>query len=220
MRITSQMLNENMKKAGVGGQRRTLLDYIKTGKNSNLFNVMNTKAGAAVNSAGMARYEKLDKAADKLVSQLEKLTSDKEDSVMNKAKESGDRTQLYKDVETMADSFNDMLSAMKFTTGNLNSFYRKSVKDLVEEHKEALAEIGISVGSDGSLDVDKTKFNDAAFEKVEEILGEKSAFISKLAFVSQHIGENAEANIETATSSYLPSGISSSGRQNRYDVRG
>ncbi len=220
MRITSQMLSENMKKAGVGGQRRTLLDYIKTGKNSNLFNIMNTKAGAAVNSAGMARYEKLDKAADKLVGQLEKLASDKEDSVINKAKESGDRTQLYKDVEAMVESFNDMLSTMKFTTGNLNSFYRKSVNDLVKDNEEALAEVGINVGSDGSLDIDKTKFNDADFEKIKEILGEKSPFVSKLAFVSQHIGDNAAANIETTSSSYLPSGVSAGSRQNRYDFKG
>lgn len=220
MRITSQMLSENMKKAGVGGRRRTLLDYIKTGKNSNLFNIMNTKAGAAVNSAGMARYEKLDKAADKLVGQLEKLASDKEDSVINKAKESGDRSQLQKDVAAMVESFNDMLSTMKFTTGNLNSFYRKSVNDLIKENKEALAEVGINVGSDGSLDIDKTKFNDASFEKIEEILGEKSPFISKLAFVTQHIGDNAAANIETASSSYLPNGVSAGSRQNRYDFKG
>ncbi|MDE6023834.1 MAG: hypothetical protein K2G45_00075 [Lachnospiraceae bacterium] len=220
MRITSQMLNQNMKKAGVGGQRRTLLDYIKTGKSSNLFNIMNTKAGTAVNTAERTKYEKLDKAADKVVSQVEKLASDKEDSVMNKAKESGDRTQLYKDAEALIDNYNDMLSAMKFATGNLNSFYRKSIKELVEENKEQLAGIGITAGSDGRLNIDKSKFNDADFEKVEQMLGNKSSFLSKLAFVSQHIGDNAAANVETTSSSYLPNGVSSRGRQNRYDFKG
>ncbi|MCM1171217.1 MAG: hypothetical protein NC393_03730 [Clostridium sp.] len=221
MRITSQMLSENMGKAGVSLQHHSLLDYMRDeNASSSLFNVMNTKAGAAVSSVKLGKYEDLSKAADKLISYADKLSDNKKDSVMSKAKESGDTSELYKNAEALVESYNDMLSAMKFTPGTLNTFYRNSLNELTEENKEELAELGITVESNGALSIDKSKFNSASMEKLEKMFGGSNSFLEKLSYTAAHIGDNAEANLDNSSSSYLPGGKTASGYKSKYDYKG
>lgn len=219
MRITSQMLNENMSKAGVSLEHHSLLDYMRDQKGS-LFNVMNTKAGAAVSSVKLGKYEDLSKAANKLIGYADKLADNKKDSIMSKVKESGDTSELYKEAEALVESYNDMLSAMKYTPGTLNTFYRNSLNKLTEENKEELAEIGITVESNGGLSIDKSKFNAASMEKLEKIFGGSNSFLEKLSYTAAHIEDNAEANLDNSSSSYLPGGKSTSGYKSKYDYKG
>ncbi len=221
MRVTSQMLNQNMSKAGVSLQHHSLLDYMRDQNGAgSLFNVMNSKAGTAVSSVKLGKYEDLSKAADKLISHADKLSDDKKDSVMSKAKESGDTSELYKEAEALVESYNDMLSAMKYTPGTLNTFYRNSLNELTEENKEELAEIGITVESNGELSIDKSKFNAASMEKLEKIFGGSNSFLKKLSYTAAHIGDNAAANLDNSSSSYLPGGKSTSGYTSKYDYKG
>ncbi len=221
MRITSQMLNENMSKAGVSLQHHSLLDYVKGGKNAgSLFNIMNTKAGAAISSAQTEKYEDLSKAANQLIAHAEKLASKKEDSAMNKAKESGDKSGLFKEAEGLVESYNEMLHTMKYTPGTLNKFYRQSLSELTEESKEQLEELGITIESDGSLDIDKSKFNESSLEDIEKLLGSESSFLSKLAYTAEHIGDNADATLDNTSGGYSAKGLSKNGYTNRYDFRG
>lgn len=221
MRVTSQMLNENMSKAGVSLQHHSLLDYMRDKNGSgSLFNVMNTKAGAAVSSVKLGKYEDLSKAADKLIGYADKLSDNEKDSVMSKAKESGDTSELYKDAEALVESYNDMLSAMKFTPGTLNTVYKNALNELAEENKEELAEIGITVEKNGELSIDKSKFNGASMEKLEKIFGGSSSFLEKLSYTAAHIGDNAEANLDNSSSSYLPGGKSINGYKSKYDYKG
>ena len=146
---------------------------------------MNTKAGAAVSSVKLGKYEDLSKAADKLIGYADKLSDNEKDSVMSKAKESGDTSELYKDAEALE-----------------------------------LAEIGITVEKNGELSIDKSKFNGASMEKLEKIFGGSNSFLEKLSYTAAHIGDNAEANLDNSSSSYLPGGKSINGYKSKYDYKG
>lgn len=220
MRITSQMLNQNMAKAGVDVKRKSLLDYLDDGgSKASLFNIGNAKTGSRVTTMQIKKYEELAKATDDIVKHAEKLASDKKDNLIAKAKEDGDRTELLKEASGLVDRVNDMLDAIKYASGTLNTFYRKSVNELSEENRDALAKIGISVEKDGVLKLDKDKFNKADISDIEKILGSDSAYIAKLAYTAEHIGDNAEANLKNTSGGYSAKGYLKAAQQNKYDYK-
>ena len=83
MRITTQMINEGARKAGLPIQGNSLLNYLKKDKITSLFGSMNENlygitGNTSVDSVKKSSYEKLEKTANKLMDIVESFTAEGE----------------------------------------------------------------------------------------------------------------------------------------------
>lgn len=209
------MLHEAEKKAGVPVKQRTLLDYATGGGSPDtLLDLMQENT---VNTANRSKYEKQEKAADELGLQVQKFLAEGSDSLFAKAKESGDTSDLCKEIETLAEKYNSLLSQTARETDTMNVFYGQSMKELVTKNKDALAGIGVTVNSDGSLKVDQEKLQSASLESLEKAFGRENVFVSNLAYVVSRVEGNASANLESISGSYASNGNFASMYTSKYD---
>ncbi len=223
MRITTGMLDKSAREAGLPINRSSLINYINGGSGNSgaLLNALKSKTKTDTAGASQKpQYEKQEKNADALYNQMQKFIGKGSDSLFAKAKESGDTSKLCGEVETLAERYNMLYSVLSDATDSMNLFYKQSMKDLVKENEKGLEGIGISVGSNGKLTVDKEKLGAASVESLEQMLGEKSSFASKLSYVASRVENNAGAALESISSSYLPNGSSVNGHVNKYDFWG
>ncbi len=222
MRVTTQMLNESARKAGLPVNNTSLLNYVNGGGNdsNSLLSALKSKASAKTSVTDRTKYEKMEKAADKLGQQADKFTATGEDSLLEKAKATGDYTAVYKEIEAMVSEYNSMISILESTPGAMNTFYSQSMQDLVSEHKEALGNIGITSDKNGRLKLDKEKLEAADKENIGKVLGSEGKFSSKLSFLAGRVENNAGSNLESVSAGYSADGGFTSAVHNRYDYRG
>lgn len=216
MRITTRMLNESARKAGVQANSHSLLNYVKANNNA-----AKTQADNTLNKTKRAAYEKQEKTAEALNAQLQKLIAEGKDNLFEKAESSGDTGDICKEVEKTVDKYNQLLSSMKNTTGILDNFYKKSLTGLMEDNKDLLKELGITILKDGTLKLDKNQLKGASLDSLKKAFSKDGTIASKMAATSSGIASLAEANLQSASDSYLPSGNTSSRySSNKYDFWG
>lgn len=153
MRITTQMLNRSAEKAGLPTNRTSLLNYIN-GNNSNvsLANAL-SRSNKAADATKKADYEELEKSADQAAASTDKLLS------------AGSENVTASDVQKFVDKYNEMLKNLGKSSDTLNLFYAQTAKDTVKEYKQELAEYGITVAKDGTLNFDKARFEKFSAEQ-------------------------------------------------------
>lgn len=218
MRITTQMLNETAKKTGIPINQTSLLDYVNNDSSSSqntLLDALNKKD--KVSSASVSNYKKLEKAASALKEKADKLAETGEKSFLEKLKDSDDPKEAYAAVEDFVDTYNSTLSSLKKQTGVLDKYYCEQLKDAAGEFSEELAKIGITIGNDGMLSVDKEKLQAASVEDIQNAITKAA---SRTSFVADRIAGNAQANVESASSQYDQTGSVMSQLASRYDFWG
>ena len=88
MRITTRMLNESARKAGLPVNNTSLLNYINNkGKGNTLLDALNKKKETTANLKQKSSYEKLDKEADKLSQTTEVFLKDGENSFLTRLRQ-------------------------------------------------------------------------------------------------------------------------------------
>lgn len=219
MRVTNQMLNDSARKAGMPVNGHSLLDYVNGGGNNNMIKD-NLWANKKQSKAEKTKYEKQEKAADELDTIAQKLSASGKDNIWDKVRESGDTAEITKKAQELVEKYNKLLESMKDTSGALNEFYKRSLKEIPAEHAEALAEIGITAKKDGSLEIDQEKLKGASLEQLEKAFGKDSSLTTRISYVSSRIADNAGANLENLSGSYLPDGNTTSSHMNKYDLWG
>lgn len=219
MRVTNQMLNESARRAGMPVNGHSLLDYVNGGDSNNKISEK-LMANKGLSKTEKTKYEKQEKAAEELDTIAQKLSASGKDSIWEKGKESGDTTEITKKAQELVEKYNKLLESMKDTSGALNEFYMRSLKDLPAQHKEALAEIGITAKKDGSLEIDQEKLKGASLEQLEKIFGKDGTLTPRISYISSRIADNASANLENLSGSYLPDGNTTSSHLNKYDFWG
>lgn len=222
MRITTQMLDASARKAGLPVNNVSLLNYVNgNDSGSNLLSALKDKKTTAVNTTKKTEYEKLEKAADDLSQRVSFFTELGEVSAFAKARAEGDNTELYKNVNSLVDSYNSTLKALKAAPGTLNDFYGQSLKELVSENSELLNSIGVTVAKDGSLSVDQDKLKEADVDTLEKALGSGSDLSKKLSFLAGKIADNAETNLDSLSSQYGSDGSAYiAAMNNKYNLWG
>lgn len=219
MRVTNQMLNESARRAGMPINGHSLLDYVNGGDSNNKI-AEKLMANKGLSKTEKTKYEKQEKAAEELDTIAQKLSASGKDSIWEKVKESGDTTEITKKAQELVEKYNKLLESMKDTSGALNEFYLRSLKDLPAQHTEALAEIGITAKKDGSLEIDQEKLKGASLEQLEKIFGKDGTLTPRISYISSRIADNASANLENLSGSYLPDGNTTSSHLNKYDFWG
>lgn len=218
MRVTNQMLNESARKAGTPVNGHSLLDYVNGGNHNTVSDRLLGNKG--LGKAEKTKYEKQEKAAGELDTIAQKLSESGKDSIWEKVRESGDTSEITKKAQELVEKYNHLLESMKGTSGALNEFYRRSLKELPAQHTEDLAKIGITSKKDGSLEIDQEKLKGASLEQLEKVFGKDSTLTSRISYISSRIADNAGANLENLSGSYLPDGNTTSSHLNKYDFWG
>lgn len=214
MRITTQMLNASMRKAGLPINNVSLLNYVNGSSQSNsLLNALNKK-GIKLQDKG---FEKLKGQAEKLQQATEKMASEKS---FQEARTSGDLQPIISNVQEMVKNYNNTIKSMKNSSSPLNQYYRQMLKEAAADDKDKLKEIGITRGEDGTLKLDEEKLKASDVDKLEEILGAKGTFSSKVSFLADKIADNARANASSASSQYNALGNNYFASASRYNFWG
>jgi len=224
MRVTTQMLNEASRKAGLPVNRTSLINYVN-GSNSG------TSLASALSKTDKGKKVDVD-AKKKEYKELENSADYAKKSADEAISKGSDKLTLA-DVSALADNFNEMLERLQDTTDTINKFYNETAKDTVDEYSELLWNMGITVKSDGSLSVDKSKFNEDGSLRTEDsqagdlnqIFNQAGGFLSKISFLASRVSDNANAQAESVASRYNAAGSMSDSSvasyfAGRYDFRG
>lgn len=224
MRITTQMLNESARRAGLPIHNNSLLNILNNDSSqSDLLSALSRKTNKASDILAKNNFEKLEKAAGQLQKKSEVFMAEGEDSLFEKIKKSGneaDKQTLYTDIEELVDLYNDTSKQLKSSSDGLNGYYYQMLKETAVENKEALGNIGITILKDGTLSLDKEKMKEADIDSIEKVLGAEGTFSAKTAFLADRIADNAQANAESITNQYNSDGNIYSSILNKYDFRG
>ncbi len=219
MRITTGMLNESSRRAGLPVNRTSLLNYVNGGNSGNsLVNALKSRKAPAVDTEEKKKYEKLEKSADTLGAQADKFTAKGTDSLLEKAKSSGDYTELYKEIENLVSNYNATFALLESASGTLNDFYHQSMNGLVFDYQEQLSSIGISLEQNGKLSLDSEKLKKADISTIEKALGSTGSFTSKLSYLAGRAEDNASVSARSVSNSYSTHGDFTDGfYQSRYN---
>lgn len=236
MRVTTQMLNESARKTGLPfSYGNSLLDYVNNSNTSGgnpLLDALNKNSSSSAISSGNGNInallnslnktggEKLRQQADHLAQAAGVFTVEGEESVFEKAKESGDRTDIYRSAEKLVESYNAAMKELQNTSDSLNQYYGQMLGEAVVENAAALNDVGITMEKDGTLSLDKNKMKSASDESLEKALGVSGTFTKKAAFIASRISENAQAEIQSISSQYNMAGNTYAAVSGRYDFRG
>ena len=223
MRVTTQMLNETARKARLPINNSTLLDYINNDSSADsMLNSINGSTSAATQmlkaKVSKTGYENTDKSSEDLQNAIDKLAGEKS-TVFKDARESKDTSKVTAAAQELIDKYNSLVEVMSKTSSSLDEFYKKALKGLPESIKESLEKVGITYNSDGTLEVDSNKLKKADVDSLE--FGSDSEFMKKLSFVTDRIESNAEANLQSVSSTYSSTAdIMSSFNSSKYDFLG
>lgn len=217
MRVSSQMLYESTKKAGISVQT-SLLDYINKKDKDVLTNSSTNTINTNSSYNLLSKYfDKTEKAAGNLLDSLSIFKSEEENSIWNEAEESKNNKGIMKTTEKMVDSYNEMFKNMKISGGPLNDFYSKELQNTIIEHEDKLKEIGITYSKDGILSIDQELFKQADIDKVKGLFGSESDFSKKLSIIAAKVEDNARVSMESISSQYSANGNEVNSNYHRYE---
>lgn len=221
MRITTQMLNESARKAGLPLDNHTLLDYINTGTSApSVLDDEKSILETTRNALYGKESRRLWQAAEGLDTQAKKLCAGGEENIFAKAKD-GDASGICREAEKLAENYNSVLDVLSKSPDGLNAFYLKSLKSLADKNKSELESVGITLEKDGRLSVDKDKLAAAGLEKLKNVFGEEGSFAPGVSFISSRIADNARAEAESILSMYGSNGMQKdAGTYGKYDLWG
>lgn len=115
-------------------------------------------------------------ALDKITQQVRSLeySSDNGTEVLNSAK-------------LFVQTYNNALESTDQSESEQVARLRKQMKNLTKEQKDALEEIGISIGASGKLTLDKKEFAESSPSKIENVFGKDSSFTASLSSIAKKI---------------------------------
>ena len=226
MRVTTNMVNDAAKRAGLPVLNQSLLDNLNGSKatqgadDQTLLKAL-SKKDTGISGKMSKTYEELGKSAKGLEDCLEKLTGSKGEDMLEKARVSGSKEELYRTVNELAQYYNDTMDRLSKTSSQLDRFYREGMADVINENKDLLESVGISLSANGHLSVDETKFKGADVESLERVFGSGKEWKDKLLFLADRISDNAAIFRESLINQYGMDGNSFAAYTNsRFDYMG
>lgn len=151
-----------------------------------------------------ANNDKLKTYADSVKTAASNLESAfKEDSKTGEV----DMDKAFSAAESFVNSYNDLYSSTRGSGNASVSGKSQFIANMTNAYSNKLANVGISVGSDGKLSIDKDTFNNASDEEREEIFGKKNSFASFMSEQANAVSAYAQtAAYLDANKTYTSSG--------------
>lgn len=168
-----------------GSYGKLMKAYYAKNRSDEVDSVVNnktTKNKVTASEDALDTIAKLEKNASSLSDASQKLASTDKDSLfvekdIVKKEEDGtetktkgiDKDAIYKAAASFVDSYNSLLTTAK-ASGNarVNSAYA-GLTNLTENKKQSLEDIGITIGSDKKLSIDKDKFANADTDRIQSV---------------------------------------------------
>lgn len=155
--------------------------YSKDGASSEVNKMLSTSTSKD-SAKTLARVES---AANKLKDSSDALLSSGKDSVFNKVTTTDaegktstdyDKDAIYKSVKSFVDDYNNVLS--QAADSNTSNIRRAAIKmiNYSKVNEKALAKIGITIGDDNQLKIDKEAFQKADMEKVKSMFNARGSY--------------------------------------------
>ncbi len=186
--------------------------YQKELDNSGSSGVGTTDSKQMLTSINSAASDLKDSAAKLLSKGKDSLFTTKKDEKGNSYVDY-DTDKVYKAVKDFVDNYNSLLDAAADT--DTTSILRSAVSlvSYTEANKNALAEVGITVGTDNKLSIDKDKFEEASKARVQSLFQSTGGYAyqinSKAGMISNHASLAAEKASDESTKSSSSSAITS-----------
>ena len=211
MRITNTMLKQASLSSGLPLTHSSLLDHLNNDGDDLMTEALKSR-NQIMKTTG---YGNLKKAAEELMDSAEKVSDDSwYDSL---AKTAADKLskEAASVLEQLAKAYNDTSNALLKDANTMNQFYRQ---ELTKAVKDGAKDLGLTLSKSGTLtfDADKMKKN----LTVEELQERLQPIANKLSFISEHVADNASANLNSVSTQYGATGKSYYNAGNRYDFRG
>lgn len=83
-----------------------------------------------------------------------------------------------------------------------------------------MSEIGITVGKDGTLSLDKEKLEAADGETIKKVLGSSGDLAKRIKAIASRVADNAKVNMETVSNQYNSAGGMANSYLSRFNIRG
>lgn len=220
MRITDGILNETSLKTGISLTGNTLASQLSGSPSDSLVNSLGDKGSPTLKGLSAEKYKKLEEAAKKLERKADLLKKAGKDSIFEEARKSGDSSEICQEISNLVSAYNEMMDRLRTDTSAMGMFYKKSLQDVVTEHKEALGELGITADKNGKLKADQEKLKNADLDNMEKLLGGSGTFTQQLSLIAGKIADNAQANLKSVSSQYNAAGNSVDMLLKNFDSRG
>lgn len=119
-----------------------------------------------------------------------------------------DTDEVYKAVKSFVNDYNGLVDAME--DADTKSILRSAVNmvNFTSANKEALSEIGITVGADSKLSIDEDKFKSASKARVQSLFQSTGGYAYQISAKAANIG-NSAGNAASKVSDTKDSSVSS-----------
>lgn len=220
MRITSTMTNSASLEAGMSLAGNSLVNHLNGEDSDSLVNYLGEKNHQTTSSAlSKGKYEKQREVAETLERQSAKLSETGSNSLYERARESGDASEVQEEVQKLVSAYNGMLDKLRTDMTTMGRFYQQSLKEAAAENQDVLKLVGISFDKNGRMNIDKDQFKASDVTKLEGIFGAEGTLSSKLNMIAEKVADNAQANLKSASNQYNAAGNSVDTLLRTYDAK-
>ena len=169
----------------------------KTDSTSILSKLTDHKVPATTASDEAKAFNKAATSADALQSSIKDLSSLKDDA---------DDDKIYDSLSKYVKNYNSVLDTAAATTDKAITNRLTSIKSATASNEKALNGLGISIGSDGKLSINKDTFNAADKSGVKDLFAERRSYASNVSVSAAMI--QSTANYDSAReSTYTATGV-------------
>lgn len=105
---------------------------------------------------------------------------------------------IYNSLSATIETYNHLVSSTSDSDNEFVTQKRKQMKQLFNDHADEFAKLGITMKSNGQLDVDDDTLSSIKVKKVSDILGEDSEFSEALEKISHKLQLYTQTHKETA----------------------
>lgn len=202
MRFTNQMMARTAVRAGMQFPQNSLLN--STNRKSSAGSLFTSSINKARGTKGANAYlsarnrqnsAQLKSSAESLSDYASKLSESLAD-----AKETNQKTEAVSDITNMADAYNKTLQYLKSSDSILDQYYYQELKNSVSGNSAALRAVGIGVGKDGKLQIQKGALSAAGTDSLEKAFS--PAFVDRISYVGAKVAENATSSAASILGGY------------------
>lgn len=93
---------------------------------------------------------------------------------------SDNATEILDNVKLFMETYNNLVDSTGSSDAENITKLKKQITHLTKENKEELEELGFSIGANGKLTMDKTKFGSCSPSKIERFFGSNSDYMNSI----------------------------------------
>lgn len=172
-------------------KRSRMMDRLNTNGANRFLSTQNTKKTNNAQSA----YMNMKNNAGELQNIASKLTNTGEDSLFAKAEESGDTSEITKQVKEFVDKYNGMVRNLRSGGSRVDNSYLNQLNANATMYRSALQATGVSKNADGTLSVNNKILSGASVNELKKAWGTGTSFAAKTRTTAANVSDNAVSSM-------------------------